>query len=54
MRRRLESLTKSGLTLLGPLYAALADFEKTDLPFDRYLPILLANLPEYQEQAGSR
>jgi hypothetical protein len=54
MRGRVGSLTKSGFTLLGPLYTALADFEKTDLPFDRYLPILLAYLPEYQEEAGSR
>jgi hypothetical protein len=42
------SLTQGGYQLLGPLYAALADFEKSDMPFDRYLPILLEKLPEYQ------
>jgi len=54
MRGRVESLTKSGLTLLEPLYTALADFERADLPFDRYLPVLLRNLPEYQGEAGTR
>ncbi|HNQ87560.1 MAG TPA: hypothetical protein PKM73_02870 [Verrucomicrobiota bacterium] len=52
MRARVESLSKSGLTLVAPLYTALADFEKTDIPFDQYLPMLLANLPEYQGNGG--
>ena len=54
MRARVQSLSQSGLTLVAPLYTALADFEKTDVPFDRYLPILLSDLPEYHEGADGR
>lgn len=54
MRSRVESLSQSGLTLVAPLYTALANFEKSDLPFDRYLPVLLAELPEYQAPADGQ
>jgi hypothetical protein len=47
-------LGQSGLALVAPLYTALADFEKTDIPFDRYLPILRNNLPEHHEGADGR
>jgi hypothetical protein len=43
-----RSLTEGGFQLLGPLYAALADFENSGQPFDRYLAILFAKLPEYR------
>jgi hypothetical protein len=52
MLARVKSLTREGFTLLEPLYVALADFEKTSLSFDRYLPILLSRLPEYHENTG--
>ncbi len=54
IRARVESLSKSGLTLVAPLYTALAAFEKTDIAFDRYLPNLLSDLPEYHEGADDR
>ena len=41
-------LTRGGYPLLQPLYLLLADFEKSNLPFDQYLPSLLHNLPEYR------
>jgi hypothetical protein len=51
VRERIEanvdSLTKEGYTLLKPLYLLLCDFEKSDKPFDRFLPVMLEKLPEY-------
>jgi hypothetical protein len=51
LKKRIEAnvagLTKGGYGLLGPLYELLANFEKSDMPFDRYLPIMLEKLPEY-------
>jgi hypothetical protein len=42
-----DALTQGGYTLLKPLYVLLVDFEKSDMPFDRYLPVMLERLPEY-------
>ena len=44
---RVDELTKSGYTLLKPLYEALLDFEQSGQSFDKYLPLLLANLPDF-------
>ena len=33
----------------GVEFSLLADFEKSDMPFDRYLPIMLKKLPEYAQ-----
>jgi hypothetical protein len=50
-RKRVEaevdSLTKEGYTLLNPLYMLLSDFEKSDKPFDQFLPVMLEKLPQY-------
>jgi hypothetical protein len=46
---RVDSLTQEGYTILKPLYESLADFEKSDMPFDRYLPVMLEKLPEYSQ-----
>jgi hypothetical protein len=54
MRARVEALTRDGLFLLQPLYNALGDFEKSELPFDRYLPILLTSIPEYKARPAIR
>ena len=42
---QVDSLTKKGYTLLKPFYDSLSNFEKSNLPFDQYLPIMLENLP---------
>lgn len=51
LKKRIETnvaeLTQGGYGLLRPLYELLADFEKCDMPFDRYLPIMLEKLPKY-------
>lgn len=58
MKKRVEAnvagLTKGGYGLLGPLYELLADFEKSNIPFDRYLPIMLEKLPEYSPMVEKR
>jgi hypothetical protein len=41
------SLTRGGYPLLQPLYAGLADFERSGQPFDQYLPVLLRRLPDF-------
>jgi hypothetical protein len=46
---KVDSLTQEGYTILKPLYESLADFEKSDMPFDRYLPIMLEKLPEFSQ-----
>lgn len=43
---RVDRLTRDGYTLLLPLYLSLADFEASDVPFDRYLPVLFERLPD--------
>jgi len=42
---KVDSLTQEGYTLLKPLYLLLDNYEKSDMPFDRYLPIMLEKLP---------
>jgi hypothetical protein len=42
-----DSLTKGGYTLLKPLYLLLSDFEKSEKPFDQFLPVMLEKLPKY-------
>jgi hypothetical protein len=44
---RVDKLTQGGYTVLKPLYTLLIDFEKSDKPFDQYLPIMFEKLPEY-------
>ncbi len=44
---KVDALTQGGYTVLKPLYTLLADYEKSDMPFDQYLPIMLEKLPEY-------
>ncbi len=48
-KKRLEamvnSLTLEGYSILKPFYNSLDDFEKSDMPFDKYLLILFKNLP---------
>jgi len=39
--------TQEGLNLTLPFYRLLAEFEQSDKPFDEYLPVMLANLPEH-------
>ena len=46
---KVDSLTQEGYTILKPLYESLSDFEKSNMPFDRYLPIMLEKLPEYSQ-----
>jgi hypothetical protein len=49
-RKRIENQvaweTESGLKLTRPFYQLLPDFEKSDKPFDQFLPILFERLPE--------
>ena len=40
--------TKDGLILAQPFYDGLAEYERTTLSFDQFLPTLLAHLPEYR------
>jgi hypothetical protein len=47
VEENVDKLTQGGYTVLKPLYTLLADFEKSDMPFDQYLPIMLEKLPEY-------
>ena len=55
MRLRVESLTQSGLTLVAPLYRALADFESGPTsPSTATSPFCFAGLPEYQEEGGAK
>ncbi|MGD8500101.1 MAG: hypothetical protein PVJ86_05610 [Phycisphaerales bacterium] len=49
IKARVDSLTQEGYTILRPLYESLVEFEKTDMPFDQYLPIMLEKLPEYRQ-----
>jgi hypothetical protein len=42
-----DTLTEGGYTVLKPFYTLLADFEKSNIPFDQYLPIMLEKLPEH-------
>ena len=44
---KVASLTNGGYTLLKPLYLQLSDFEKSDKPFDQFLPVMLEKLPQY-------
>ncbi|MFC1781739.1 hypothetical protein ACFLZ8_05715 [Planctomycetota bacterium] len=46
---KVDSLTQQGYTVLKSFYELLADFEKNDMPFDKYLPIMLEKLPEYSQ-----
>ena len=46
---RVDTLTEGGYTVLGPLYVLLEEFEKSGMPFGRYLPIMLEKLPEYSQ-----
>lgn len=39
--------TQEGLLLAQPFYDGLAEYERSTLSFDRFLPNLLAHLPEY-------
>jgi len=47
VEENVDKLTQGGYTVLKPLYELLADFEKSDMPFEQYLPIMLEKLPEY-------
>jgi hypothetical protein len=47
VEENVDKLTEGGYTVLKPLYILLPDFEKSDMPFDQYLPIMLKKLPEY-------
>lgn len=47
VEENVDKLTEGGYTVLKPLYILLPDFEKSDMPFDQYLPIMLEKLPEY-------
>lgn len=41
--------TKMGLNLTQPFYKLLAEYEKSDKPFDQFLPAMLKRLPEYSQ-----
>lgn len=36
-----------GLVLINPFFRQLDDFEKSDMPFEKFVPILFEKLPEY-------
>jgi len=44
---RMVQLDQDGLTLSLPFYRLLADYEGSDMPFDKFVPIMLARLPAY-------
>lgn len=44
---KIEKLTRDGYYLLGPFYRLLAEYERSDLDFEQFFPILLERLPEY-------
>lgn len=44
---RVSQLTKDGLTLTDPFYILLAEYENSGLSFDKFVPVMLQSLPEY-------
>ncbi|UCG57423.1 MAG: hypothetical protein JSU70_21470 [Phycisphaerales bacterium] len=46
---RVNYLTEEGLTLTEPFYLLLADYEKSDVSFDKFVPVMLQSLPEYDQ-----
>jgi hypothetical protein len=41
-------LTENGLTLTQPFYVLLSEYERSDKPFNEFLPTLLEHLPAYE------
>ncbi len=46
---RVDGLSSSGLTLTGPFYQLLSDYEQSQMPFDEFVPIMFEKLPQCQE-----
>jgi hypothetical protein len=46
---RVDQLTEQGLTLTRAFYNMLADYEHGDLSFDQFVPIMLRELPAYDQ-----
>jgi hypothetical protein len=44
-----SAATKSGLILTEPFYRLLADYEKSNISFSEYLPVLIEKLPDYAQ-----
>jgi hypothetical protein len=42
-----RDISRQGLTLTYPFFQCLSDFEKSNLPFDEFLPQMLEILPEF-------
>ena len=46
---RVDQLTEQGLTLTRAFYNMLADYEQGELSFDQFVPIMLKELPAYEQ-----
>ena len=46
---RVDQLTEQGLTLTHAFYNMLVDYEQGDLSFDEFVPIMLRELPAYEQ-----
>lgn len=46
---RVDQLTEQGLTLTRAFYNMLANYEQGDLSFDQFVPIMLRELPTYEQ-----
>jgi hypothetical protein len=46
---RVAQLTEQGLTLTRAFYNMLADYEQSDLSFDQFVPVMLQELPAYEQ-----
>jgi hypothetical protein len=46
---RVDRLTEQGLTLTRAFYNMLVDYEQGDLSFNQFVPIMLRELPAYEQ-----
>jgi hypothetical protein len=46
---RVDQLTEQGLTITRVFYNMLVDYEQSELSFDKFVPVMLRELPEYKQ-----
>lgn len=46
---KMENLTQNGLLLVQPFYQLLTEYEKSDLNFEEFVPMMLERIPEYSD-----